>query len=124
LESGQHLQDQSATGIWADISAMGQEPRVLVSAEVKQITAERLWVLGKVKAISLVEALSQGEASVQELADAIGVSHQNASHHLALLRRAGIVEKRSDGPTSIYAIEDWGAWWVVQQIAGAVAPRS
>lgn len=94
-----------------------------MSAEVKATTAERLRVLGKEKAISLVEALSRGEASVQELADAIGVSHQNASHHLALLRRAGIVDRREDGPTSIYAIKDWGAWWVIQQIAGQVADQ-
>jgi ArsR family transcriptional regulator len=91
-----------------------------LSAEVRRSTAERLRVLGKEKAIGLVEALSRGEASVQELADAIGVSHQNASHHLALLRQAGMVERRVDGPTSIYAIDDWGAWWVIRQIAGIV----
>jgi DNA-binding transcriptional ArsR family regulator len=95
-----------------------------LSDEVRQATAERLRVLGKGKAIGLVEALSRGEASVQELADAIGVSHQNASHHLALLRQAGIVDRRVDGPTSIYALEDWGAWWVIQQIAGLVVEQS
>jgi DNA-binding transcriptional ArsR family regulator len=95
-----------------------------MSAEVREITAERLRVLGKVKAISLVEALSRGEATVQELADAIGVSHQNASHHLSLLLRAGIVTRRVDGPTSIYAIDDWAAWWVIQQIAGTVLEQS
>lgn len=95
-----------------------------LSADVRRATAERLRVLGKEKAIGLLEALSQGEASVQELADAIGVSHQNASHHLSLLRQAGIVDRRADGPTSIYAIEDWGAWWVIQQIAGLVVEQS
>lgn len=95
-----------------------------LSVEVRRATAERLRILGKEKAIGLLEALSQGEASVQELADAIGVSHQNASHHLSLLRQAGIVDRRADGPTSIYAIEDWGAWWVIQQIAGVVVEQS
>jgi DNA-binding transcriptional ArsR family regulator len=91
-----------------------------LSAEVRQATAERLRILGKEKAIGLLEALSRGDASVQELADAVGVSHQNASHHLSLLRQAGIVDRRPDGPTSIYSIDDWGAWWVIQQIAGLV----
>lgn len=93
---------------------------VPMTAQVREATAERLRILGKDKAIALLEALAAGEASVQELADRIGVSHQNASHHLSLLRRAGIVTRRVDGPTSIYAIEDWGAWWVIGQIAGTV----
>jgi DNA-binding transcriptional ArsR family regulator len=94
-----------------------------ISDKVKEVTAERLRTLGKAKAISLVEVLAGREASVQELADAIGVSHQNASHHLSLLRRAGVVDRREDGPTSIYAIEDWGAWWVIQQVAGQVSEQ-
>lgn len=95
-----------------------------MSEQARRATAERLRVLGKEKAIALVEALAGGEASVQELADRIGVSHQNASHHLALLRQAGIVGRRVDGPTSIYAIEDWGAWWVIRQIAGLVGDEA
>src|SRR5689334_3169836 len=91
--------------------------RASMSQEVRAATAERLRVLGKEKSIALMEALSEGEASVQELADRIGVAHQNASHHLTALRRAGIIDRRVDGPTSIYAIEDWAAWWVIQQLA-------
>lgn len=90
-------------------------------AEVRQATAERLRILGKEKAIALVEALAtEGESSVQDLADRLGVSHQNASHHLSLLRQARVVGRRVDGPTSIYALEDWSAWWVIQQLAGLV----
>jgi DNA-binding transcriptional ArsR family regulator len=92
-----------------------------MSEQVRWATAERLRILGKEKAVGLVEALATGgDASVQELADRIGVSHQNASHHLSLLRQAGVVGRRIDGPTSIYALEDWGAWWVIQQLAGLV----
>jgi DNA-binding transcriptional ArsR family regulator len=84
--------------------------------------ASRLRILGDAKRIALLEALAVGgEASVQELADRICVSHQNASHHLSLLRRAGVVTRRADGPTGIHAIEDWTAWWVVSQLAGVVA---
>jgi len=83
--------------------------------------ASRLRILGDAKRIALLEALAvTGEASVQELADRICVSHQNASHHLSLLRRGSVVSRRADGPTSIYAIEDWTAWWVISQLAGVV----
>lgn len=97
---------------------MPRRPRM--SEEVRSAVAERLRVLGKEKSVALMEALAEGEASVQELADRIGVAHQNASHHLAALRRAGIVGRRADGPTGIYAIEDWSAWWVIEQLAGLV----
>jgi ArsR family transcriptional regulator len=88
-------------------------------------TASRLRILGDAKRIALLEALAaEGEASVQELADRICVSHQNASHHLSLLRRAGVVGRRVDGPTSIYAIEDWTAWWVVSQLTGLLSEET
>jgi len=91
-----------------------------LSEDVVELTAERLRVIAKGKRISLLEALHDGEAGVQELADRVGLTHQNASHHLALLWRAGILARRCEGTMTIYAIEDWGAWWVVEQIARAV----
>lgn len=69
------------------------------------------------KSVLLLEALSEGEAGVQELAERVGLAHQNASYHLAQLWRAGVVGRRELGPATIYAIEDWSAWWVVQQLA-------
>lgn len=87
-----------------------------------EATAERLRVLAKPKSIALLQELSGGDgASVQELADRVGVAHQNASHHLAILCRAGILARRRDGSTTIYRLEDWSAWWVVKQISGLVA---
>jgi DNA-binding transcriptional ArsR family regulator len=84
---------------------------------VVEMTAQRLRVLGKAKSIALLEALNDGEAGVQELADHVGLAHQNVSHHLTLLWQAGILSRRSEGTMSIYAIEDWSAWWVIEQIA-------
>jgi DNA-binding transcriptional ArsR family regulator len=92
----------------------------LLSPEVIGATAERLRVLGKAKSIALLQELASGEATVQELADRIGVAHQNASHHLSILCRAGVVARRSEGSTTIYGIEDWSSWWVIQQVSGLV----
>lgn len=91
-----------------------------LSDELIEATAERLRVLGKAKSIALLQELAGGEATVQELADRIGVAHQNASHHLSILRRAGVLARRSEGPTAIYRIEDWGSWWVIQQVSGLI----
>jgi len=90
------------------------------SPQLLELAAERLKLVAKAKRIALLEALSEGEAGVQELADRIGLTHQNASHHLALLLRAGVLSRRSEGTTTFYAIEDWSAWWIVDQIVGLV----
>jgi DNA-binding transcriptional ArsR family regulator len=88
-----------------------------LSAEVVELIAERLRAVAKAKSIALLDALRDGEAGVQELADRVGLAHQNASHHLGLLWRAGILSRRREGPMTFYAIEDWSAWWVIEQMA-------
>ncbi len=84
---------------------------------VVELTAQRLRVMAEAKRIALLQALNEGEAGVQELADRVGLAHQNASHHLTLLWKAGILSRRCEGTMTLYAIEDWSAWWVVEQIA-------
>lgn len=91
-----------------------------LSDEEIEATAERLRVLGKAKSVALLGELAGGEASVQELADRIGVAHQNASHHLQILCRAGVLARRTEGSATIYRIEDWSSWWVVQQLSGLI----
>ena len=93
-----------------------------LSAEQVEETAERLAAIAKPTRIALLAALSEGEAGVQELADEVGVSHQNASHHLALLCKAGILGRRRAANTTWHSIENWSAWWVVEQIAGSLDP--
>ncbi len=95
----------------------GREP---LSVQVKDLTAQRLRVIAEPKRIALLEALNGGEAGVQELADCVGLPHQNASHHLTQLWNAGLLSRRREGNTTLYAVSDWSAWWVVEQIANWV----
>jgi DNA-binding transcriptional ArsR family regulator len=95
-------------------------PREPLSERIIDLTAQRLGVVATARRIALLEALTDGEAGVQELADRVGFSHQNASHNLTLLWRAGILSRRRDCKMTLYAIEDWSAWWVVEQIARLV----
>lgn len=87
-------------------------PRQLVES-----IADLLWAVAEPNRIALLDALNTEEAGVQELADRVGLPHQNASHHLSLLWRAGILRRRRLGNMNLYAIENWTAWWAVQQIA-------
>jgi rhodanese-related sulfurtransferase len=52
----------------------------------------------------LIDVLSQGERSVEELAGEIGQSVANTSHHLRALARAGLLATRRDGTRIYYAL--------------------
>jgi ArsR family transcriptional regulator len=99
-------------------SSAGQsQPREPLPEQVIELTARRLQMIAEPTRIALLEALNEGEAGVQELADRIGLPHQNASQHLTRLHQTGVVERRRSGTATLYAIADWTAWWVVEQIA-------
>jgi rhodanese-related sulfurtransferase/DNA-binding transcriptional ArsR family regulator len=56
--------------------------------------------------LELLEALAQGERSVEALANCAGVSIANASQHLQRMRRAGLVETRREGKFIYYRLSD------------------
>jgi len=68
--------------------------------------AERLRILGQPVRLRLVELLTDGPATPQELSDALGLSQQNVSKHLLSLHRAGVVSRRPDGANVFYALAD------------------
>jgi rhodanese-related sulfurtransferase/DNA-binding transcriptional ArsR family regulator len=56
--------------------------------------------------LELLEALAQGERSVEGLAIATGISVANTSHHLQILRGSGVVQSRKEGLQVIYSLND------------------
>jgi Rhodanese-related sulfurtransferase len=65
--------------------------------------AEVAGALGSGRRAEIVDLLAQGERSVEEIADQIGQSVANTSHHLRTLARAGLVTTRRDGTRIFYA---------------------
>lgn len=68
--------------------------------------AEVAKVLGHGHRLEIVEMLAQGERSVESLAERVGLSVANASQHLRLMRRAGILASRRDGKRILYRFSD------------------
>lgn len=60
--------------------------------------------LGHSVRLELMEHLGQGERSVEALAELVGHSLANTSHHLLLLRRAGLADTRKDGKRVLYRL--------------------
>lgn len=62
--------------------------------------------LGHGHRLEILELLAQGELSVEALAERAGLSIANASQHLRLMRRAGLLASRRAGKHILYALSD------------------
>jgi rhodanese-related sulfurtransferase/DNA-binding transcriptional ArsR family regulator len=68
--------------------------------------AEVAKALGHGHRLEILELLAQGERSVEGLAERAGLSIANASQHLRLMRRAGLLASRRDGKRILYGLSD------------------
>ena len=68
------------------------------------ILAERLKALADPTRLRMVNLLMQGERTVGDVAEGLGLRHGTASSHLGVLSRAGIVGSRKDGTRAYYCI--------------------
>lgn len=77
--------------------------------------AEVARALGSGRRAEIIDVLAQGERSVEAIAEELGQSLANTSHHLRALARAGLVRTRRDGTRIFYALSServaalWGA---------------
>lgn len=66
--------------------------------------AEICRVLGHRRRIQILDLLAEGEKSTADLLHALGVNKVNLSQHLALLKRAGLVETLHQGRAASYRL--------------------
>jgi rhodanese-related sulfurtransferase/predicted transcriptional regulator len=72
--------------------------------------------------VEIVELLAQGERTVEQVAEAIGQSLANTSHHLRTLARAGLVTSRRTGTHVRYRLASddvLEVWWAMRRVAAA-----
>lgn len=69
---------------------------------------QALDALGDANRRAIVEILSQGGRSVQQIADQLPISRPAVSRHLRLLKGAGLVSDRADGTRHIYELRGEG----------------
>ena len=68
--------------------------------------AELARALGHLHRLEIIELLAQGERSVDAVAERARLSVANASQHLRLMRRAGLLASRRDGKHVLYGLRD------------------
>lgn len=73
--------------------------------------------------LAMLEQLAQGERNVDALAERGGLTVANASQHLQLMRRAGLVVARREGKFTLYRLADDSVVTLLDAIV-AVAERN
>jgi DNA-binding transcriptional ArsR family regulator len=76
---------------------------MLDTAQAKEIAA-KLAAVGEVTRMAIVHRLAEGPAHVGRLAEAVGVPMVNMSHHLGVMRLAGLLRDAKDGRRVIYSL--------------------
>jgi DNA-binding transcriptional ArsR family regulator len=56
----------------------------------------------------IIQSLAEGEKTVKELCNLVGGSQPATSHHLALLRNAGVVTRQRQGNKDVYVLTEQG----------------
>ncbi len=72
--------------------------------KIFEIQAEVCKVLTSPKRLEIIHALKDGEKSVSELVEILGIPKANVSQHLSILRSRGILKSRREGVNIFYSI--------------------
>lgn len=92
-----------------------------VPDDLVDAVARRLRVLGDPTRLRLLNALRvHGELSVQALMDATGLKQANASKHLGILAREGLVARRAAGTSAFYSVAEASVTGVTLLVVSAL----
>ena len=73
--------------------------------------------------LRILHSIYDGELSVTAIIDAVGGSQANVSRHLAVLRRAGLVECRREGLNAFYGIADPQVFTICESVCNSIGER-
>jgi ArsR family transcriptional regulator len=71
---------------------------------IYELQAEICKILASPKRIEIIAALKEGEKTVTEIVDILGIPKPNVSQHLAVMRIKGILNSRREGVNIFYSI--------------------
>lgn len=71
-----------------------------------EIKARLIAVLANPKRLQILDLLGERERTVSEMAEELGMAQTTASQHLAIMRKAGVVESRKEGNFVYYRLAD------------------
>jgi DNA-binding transcriptional ArsR family regulator len=78
----------------------------MMSDKMMELVARRFRVLGEPFRLRILQQLETGEKSVGELVEAMDGNQPNVSKHLGILHDAGLISRRRQGTSIVYAVCD------------------
>ena len=91
-----------------------------IPRDLAELIAARLRAIGDANRIRILDLLRDGELSVAQITEQLGTSQQNASKHLGVLLRSGIVTRRKAGTSALYSVADRGVYELCEQVCGGL----
>jgi DNA-binding transcriptional ArsR family regulator len=88
--------------------------------DLAELIARRFRAMAEPMRVRLLDRLRDGEASVNDLAAALGTSQQNVSKHLMVLADAGVVGRRKEGTRVYYRIADEAVLELCERVCGSL----
>lgn len=86
-----------------------------LSAETVEALADTFRLLGDPTRVRIVDALSESELCVHDLAARVGISESAVSHQLRLMRSQRLVRGRREGRCVYYTLDDQHVLSLFQQ---------
>jgi DNA-binding transcriptional ArsR family regulator len=77
----------------------------LTNSKTAKQCADALSGIAEPHRIQIIDILRTGPKNVTEIAKSLKIEIVNASHHLSVLRNAGLVETKKDGRFVIYSLD-------------------
>jgi DNA-binding transcriptional ArsR family regulator len=71
-----------------------------------ELQSEICKTLASPKRLEILNALKEGEKTVSELVEILGVPKANVSQHLAVMRHKGILDSRREGVNIYYSVSN------------------
>jgi DNA-binding transcriptional ArsR family regulator len=86
--------------------ARAAEPHLPATDAGCEEVALRFRALSEPMRLKILRRLARGEASVSEILVEVGGTQANVSRHLAVLHGSALVDRRKDGPRTLYRVAD------------------
>ena len=74
------------------------------SRHIFEMQADVGRTISNARRLMILDILQQGEMTVNQLADALGMTQSSISQHLSVLRQKGILQSRRDGTVIFYRL--------------------
>lgn len=97
--------------------------RAVLDGPLLGLVTRRMELLSDPTRVRLILALEGGEASVQQLAEELDLSHKGASQGLNVLYREGIVTRRRQGVLMVYSLADYSMCHLISKATDGTSAR-